>query len=134
MEPRLDAIGIVTADMAASCRFYALVGVPVGTPPAGEDHFEATLPSGVRLMWDSVELMKQIDPDWQPPTGRRLALAFHCGTAAGVDETHAAVVGAGFSSKSEPWDAFWGQRYASLLDPDGTPVDLFARIPPGGVV
>jgi len=128
MEPRLDAIGIVTADMAASCRFYALLGVPVAEPPAGEDHFEATLPSGLRLMWDSVELMKQLDPSWQPPTGHPLGLAFHCGSAAGVNETHAAVLAAGFTSKSEPWDAFWGQRYAQVVDPDGNVVDLFARL------
>ena len=128
MEPRLDAIGITTADMAASCRFYALLGVPVGMPTADEDHFEATLPSGVRLMWDSVELMKQIDPDWQPPTGQRLGLAFHCGTAPGVDSTYAAVVAAGFSSKTEPWDAFWGQRYAYVIDPDGNEISLFAPL------
>ena len=60
--PHLDAIGIVTADMAASCRFYALLGVPVGEPAEGEDHFEATLPSGIRLMWDSVELMQADRP------------------------------------------------------------------------
>jgi len=128
MEPRLDAIGIVTADMAASCRFYALLGVPVGEPPEGEDHFEATLPSGIRLMWDSVELMKQLDPSWQQPAGHPLGLAFHCGSAAGVDETHAAIVAAGFTSQSDPWDAFWGQRYARVLDPDGNAVDLFAPL------
>ncbi len=128
METRLDAIGIVTADMALSCRFYAVLGVPVGDPPAGSDHFEATLPSGVRLMWDSVELIKQIDPAWQAPVGNRLALAFHCGSAAGVDETHAAIVAAGFTSKSDPWDAFWGQRYAQVVDPDENVVDLFAPL------
>ncbi len=128
MEPRLDAIGIVTSDMAASCRFYALLGVPVGEPPDGEDHFEATLASGIRLMWDSVELMRQLDPDWQQPTGHPLGLAFHCGSAAGVDGTHAAVIEAGFASKSEPWDAFWGQRYAQVVDPDGNTVDLFAPL------
>jgi catechol 2,3-dioxygenase-like lactoylglutathione lyase family enzyme len=128
MEPRLDAIGIVTADMAASCRFYALLGVPVGEPPEGDDHFEATLPSGVRLMWDSVELVKQINADWQPPVGHRLGLAFHCGTAAGVDTTHAAVIAAGFGSKNDPWDAFWGQRYAQVIDPDDNLVDLFAPL------
>ena len=110
--PHLDAIGITTADMAASCRFYRCSACRSATPAEGDDHFEATLPSGIRLMWDSVELMKQIDPDWQPPVGHRLGLAFHCGTAAGVDETHTAVVAAGFGSKNEPWDAFWGQRYA----------------------
>jgi uncharacterized glyoxalase superfamily protein PhnB len=128
MEPRLDAIGIVTAEIAASCRFYALLGVPVEAPAGGEDHHEATLPSGLRLMWDSVELIKQLDPDWQQPTGHRLGLAFHCGFAAGVDATHAAVVAAGFESKADPWDAFWGQRYAQVIDPDGNAVDLFAPL------
>jgi uncharacterized glyoxalase superfamily protein PhnB len=114
--------------MAASCRFYAILGVPVDTPPEGEDHFEVTLPSRMRLMWDSVELMKQIDPDWLAPVGQRLGLAFDCGTAAGVDETHTAIVAAGFSSKAEPWDAFWGQRYAYVVDPDGNEVSLFAPL------
>jgi uncharacterized glyoxalase superfamily protein PhnB len=27
-----------------------------------------------------------------------------------------------------PWDAFWGQRYAFLQDPDGNRVDLFAPL------
>ena len=25
--------------------------------------------------------------------------------------------------------AFWGQRYAQLLDPDGTVIDLYAPLP-----
>jgi len=128
MEPRLDAIGLVTADMAASCRFYAMLGVQVQAPAEGEDHHEAALPSGLRLMWDSVELIRRHTPDWRPPTGHRLGLAFHCGEPAGVDETHAALVGAGFGSKAEPWDAFWGQRYAQVVDPDGNVVDLFAPL------
>ncbi len=128
MEPRLDAIGIVTTDIAASCRFYALLGVPVAAPPEGAQHHEAALPSSLRLMWDTVELMQQLDPAWQQPTGHALGLAFHCGTPAGVDETHAAVVAAGFDSKSGPWDAFWGQRYARVMDPDGNAVDLFAPL------
>jgi len=128
MEPRLDAIGITTADMAASCTFYRLLGVAVGEPGDGESHFEATLPSGIRLMWDSVEMMRQLDPAWETPVGQGLGLAFHCGSAAGVDEAHAAIVIAGFASGLEPWDAFWGQRYARVVDPDGNAVDLFAPL------
>lgn len=126
--PHLDAIGIVTADMAESCRFYRLLGVDVAEPTLENDHHEATLPTGLRLMWDTVELIKQIHPDWQPPVGQRLSLAFHCDTAAGVDETYASVIDAGFTGKSEPWDAFWGQRYAQVVDPDGNDVDLFASL------
>jgi uncharacterized glyoxalase superfamily protein PhnB len=126
--PHLDAIGITTADMAASCRFYRLLGVDVSEPATADDHHEATLPSGLRLMWDTVELIKTIDPGWQPPVGHRQTLAFHCDTAAGVDKTYADVVEAGFAAKSEPWDAVWGQRYAQLLDPDGNVVHLFAPL------
>ena len=35
---------------------------------------------------------------------------------------------AGHRSHLAPFDAFWGQRYATLLDPDGNPVDLFAPL------
>jgi len=127
MEPKLDAIGITTADVALSCRFYALLGVPVTEAPEG-DHVEANLPSGIRLMWDTVGLMKQIDPDWEPPIGQRISLAFHCDTAAGVDATTAAIAAAGFAVKNEPWDAFWGQRYAAVVDPDDNVIHLFAPL------
>jgi uncharacterized glyoxalase superfamily protein PhnB len=124
----LDAIGLTTADMAESCRFYRVLGVDVGEPGADDDHFEATLPSGVRLMWDTEELIRSIEGDWTPPTGQRVSLAFHCGNAAGVDATYARLVEAGFPSKKDPWDAFWGQRYALVLDPDGNTVSLFAPL------
>jgi uncharacterized glyoxalase superfamily protein PhnB len=35
---------------------------------------------------------------------------------------------AGHHGKTAPWDAFWGQRYATVLDPDGNQVDLFAPL------
>ena len=37
-------------------------------------------------------------------------------------------VAEGFDGEKEPWDAFWGQRYAQLRDPDGVPVDLYAAL------
>ena len=124
----LNAIGLVTSDMAESCRFYRTLGVDVREPGPDDDHFEATLPSGVRLMWDTEEMIRGIDPEWTPPTGQRIGLAFHCGDPAVVDATYARLLEAGFRSKKEPWDAFWGQRYAQVLDPDGNAVDLFAPL------
>jgi uncharacterized glyoxalase superfamily protein PhnB len=64
-----------------------------------------------------------------PPQGTRTALAFLCASPTEVDATYAAVLGAGFAGKREPWDAFWGQRYAQVVDPDGNVVDLFAPLP-----
>lgn len=125
--PHLDALGIVVTDMARALSFYRLLGVPTPTEWEGP-HVEATLPSGLRLMFDDLELMKSLHPDWQPPVGHRMALGFVCESPAEVDTTYAQVIAAGFTGKTEPWDAFWGQRYATVLDPDGNMVDLFANL------
>src|SRR5947199_242046 len=66
----LAAIGIVTADIPESCRFYRELGLDVPEPPDGEDHFQIELPGGLRLMWDTEALIKQLDPDWRRPPGQ----------------------------------------------------------------
>ena len=43
-----------------------------------------------------------------------------------------AVVAAGHRSTLDPWDAPWGQRYASVADPDGGAVDLYAPLAADG--
>jgi len=125
--PNLNGLGIVVRDMAESIRFYRLLGVDVPETP-DEGHVSADLPNGVRLMFDTEEVMRSFRPDWSRELGNQLALAFECGSPAEVDETYARVVAAGFESEKEPWDAFWGQHYAQLRDPDGVPVDLYASL------
>ena len=124
--PELNAIGIVSSNLRASIAFYRLLGVEF--PEEGEGHIEATLPSGLRLMLDAEDVVKSFRPDWTRETGNQLALAFECASAAEVDETHAKVVDAGFTGKTEPFDAFWGQRYATVVDSDGNSVDVFAPL------
>jgi catechol 2,3-dioxygenase-like lactoylglutathione lyase family enzyme len=125
--PQLNAIGIVTSDMARSIQFYRLLGVDVPETP-DEGHIGADLPNGFRLMLDTEEIIRSFRPDWSRQTGNQIALAFECASPGEVDEMYARVVEAGFHGEKEPWDAFWGQRYAQLEDPDGVPVDLFAPL------
>ena len=125
--PQLNAIGIVTSDLGRSIRFYRLVGLDVPETP-DEAHVDVFLPSGVRFMLDTEDTVRSFRPDWARETGNQVALAFECGSPAEVDEVYARVVSAGFHGEKEPWDAFWGQRYAQLADPDGVPVDLFATL------
>ncbi len=47
------------------------------------------------------------------------------------DLTYADLVGAGYRGHLEPFDAFWGMRYATVLDPEGDGVDLFATLASG---
>jgi catechol 2,3-dioxygenase-like lactoylglutathione lyase family enzyme len=133
MTARLDLVGLVVDDMARSLAFYRRLGLD---PPADADrepHVEAAFPGGLRIAWDTVDTIRSFDPGWTPPTGgHRLGLAFRCDDPADVDATYRALVDAGHRGHLEPWDAFWGQRYATVLDPDGNSVDLFANLPGSG--
>ena len=132
MTPRIDAIEIVAADMAATLRFYRSLGLPISEEADTEVHVAVDLPGGLHLLFDTQETIRSFDPSWTPPSGGHgVALAFDCGQPAAVDATHDALVADGYRSHLAPWDAFWGQRYATVLDPDGNAVDLFAALPTG---
>jgi uncharacterized glyoxalase superfamily protein PhnB len=123
--PQLDAIGIVTSDLERTRAFYRVLGIEFAE---GGDHVEATMPNGLRLMVDTEDVIRSFRPDWSRESGNQFALAFACTSVSEVDELYARVVAAGFNGEKEPWDAFWGYRYAQLSDPDGVPVDLFAPL------
>lgn len=129
-DARLDAIGITVSDMSAALAFYRLIGLEFPEDAVNTGHVEAELSGGLRLMFDTEDVVSSFDPTWEEPSARgRIGLAFRCADPAAVDAAHAAVVAAGYRSHLEPFDAVWGQRYASVLDPDGTVVDLFADQP-----
>jgi uncharacterized glyoxalase superfamily protein PhnB len=128
MTIQFDAIGMVVADMANTLAFYRMLGLDIPAAADAEGHVEATLPGGIRLMWDTIELVKSFS-SWEPPSGgHRVGLAFLCEDPATVDAKHEELVAAGHRSHLAPFDAFWGQRYATVLDPDGNPLDLFATL------
>jgi len=127
MQARLNLIGIVVADMARSLAFYRLLGLDIPPDSDQQPHVDMTLPDGMRMAWDTIATIQSFDPTWTPPTGSpRMSLAFDCETPAGVDAAYQELVAAGYESHKAPWDAFWGQRYAVIHDPDGNSVDLFA--------
>jgi len=125
----LDAVGIVAQDVRESVRFYSLLGLDFGPVKDGEDHVEAKTASGLRVMIDSQDLMRKLHPDRPAALGQLMALAFLCDSPSGVDAAFKRLRDAGFRADKEPWDAFWGQRYAAVFDPDGSSVDLFAPLP-----
>lgn len=132
MKTTLDAIGLVVADMARSLDFYRRLGLDIPAEADGESHVSIELPSGLRLMWDSIEVLRSFDPEWTVPTGGPgTSLAFLCASPSDVDRMYAELVNAGFEGHRGPWDAFWGQRYATLRDPDGNGIDLFAPLEDG---
>jgi uncharacterized glyoxalase superfamily protein PhnB len=128
--PRFEAFGIVVSDMPRALAFYRHLGLEFPDGSESEDHVEAQLPGGLRYLIDTESVMRMFDPEWQRPTGGHAAGgAFKCDSPEDVDRVYGELLAAGGAPHKEPWDAFWGQRYAQLKDPDGTVIDLFAALP-----
>jgi uncharacterized glyoxalase superfamily protein PhnB len=129
--PRIDAIGLVASDLARTVTFYRAAGCALPDPGADglDDHLECDL-GGVRLMIDSEAVMKSFSEDtWSGPSAGRLTLAVRCASPAEVDRLHDELANLGSGSQVAPFDAPWGQRYATVRDPDGVRVDLYAPLP-----
>jgi catechol 2,3-dioxygenase-like lactoylglutathione lyase family enzyme len=127
--PKLDAFGIVVGDLARSVAFYRRLGLDFGQVEDSHGHAEAEIGGGIRYMLDTEETIHSFDPAWKRPTDGHLhAGAFRCESADEVNRLYAELLDAGASPHKEPWDAFWGQRYAQLRDPDGNVIDLYAPL------
>jgi uncharacterized glyoxalase superfamily protein PhnB len=130
--PRADVVGVIVSDLHRAIAFYGRLGLefPEDPDPMGHGHVEAPLPGGLRFTLDTEESIRSFDPSWTPPAGgHRVAVAFRCESPQDVDHLYRELVEAGAAGgHKEPWDAFWGQRYAQVKDPDGAVVDLFAPL------
>ena len=126
--PQLKAVGLVASDLDRTVAFYRALGCDLPDPP-GEDggHLVAEL-GDVRLMIDTEEIMRSFDPEWSGAGSGRVTLGAECASPEEVDRLHDELSALGSGSHLAPFDAFWGQRYATVLDPDGIRVDLYAAL------
>jgi catechol 2,3-dioxygenase-like lactoylglutathione lyase family enzyme len=130
VSPKLDVFGVVVSDMARSVAFYRRLGLEFPDGAEGEPHVEAQLGGGIRYALDTEDVMRAFDAAWTRPTDGHLhGGAFRCDSPEEVDSLYTELLQAGGTAYKEPWDAFWGQRYAQLKDPDGTVIDLYAPLP-----
>jgi catechol 2,3-dioxygenase-like lactoylglutathione lyase family enzyme len=129
MNLTFDVVGLVVKDMARTLGFYRRLGLDIPEEADSTPHVEFELPGGIRLTWDTEDVIASFDPAFEPGRVGNTALAFLADDAAGVDAAYADLVQAGYHGHLAPWDAIWGQRYAVLHDPDGQVIDLFAPLP-----
>ena len=126
---QLNALGILCADVSASLSFYRMIGVPFPAYDPDEGHYSADLGNGFKLMLDTHQIAEQFIDDFTPPTGNDvMTLAVELDVPADVDDLFTGIVAAGHRAVRQPFDAFWGQRYATVADPDGNLVDLYAAL------
>ncbi|MBY0424801.1 MAG: VOC family protein [Cytophagales bacterium] len=125
----LHTVGITVKDLGKSLSFYRTLGLAIPEGDDNEHHVEFTSEDGYSIGFIPETTMLHTNPNWQPPTGdNRISLQFACLTPAEVDETYKKLIEAGHPSFKEPWDAFWGQRFAQVIDPDGNNIGFFAPL------
>ncbi len=125
---KLNAVGVTTSDMKKTIAFYALLGFTFPAGVEAEDHVEPKESVGsARLMIDSKKLITEILGEVPHPSNHS-AFAIEYKTAAEVDAICTRLSSAGYTIVKEPWDAFWGQHYAIVEDPDHYRIDLYAPL------
>ena len=128
MSLTLDMVGLVVRDMQASLTFYRELGLNIPSVPDGERYVDYAFPNGLRLSWNDINMIREIDPEYVEPVGQRVGVAFLCDSPGDVDIRYTRLIDKGYQGSKAPWDAFWGQRYAVVIDPDGNAIDLFCPL------
>lgn len=125
---KLNAVGVCSSDFQITAKFYEILGFKFPEFSNEEQHLEPIPTEGsIRLMIDSKELTESIIGE-KPFAPNHSSFAIEFESAEEVDGIVEKVKEAGFKVFKEPWDAFWGQRYAIVEDPDGYRVDLYANL------
>ncbi|KWX24792.1 glyoxalase [Mycolicibacterium wolinskyi] len=127
IQPISAVVEIVASDLSRAVEFYRLLGLDVPDPDG--PHVEVVLPGGNKLAFDTEEVIAGMHAGWTPPiSSGRVAIAFGLNAPSDVDELYERLTAAGHPGTLKPFDAPWGQRYATVEDPDGTSVDLYAPL------
>ena len=122
--------------MRASVEFYRLIGFDIPDESVWQDgdgaHASIKQPNGIDLELDSTALARAYNAGWaesEAGSGRAV-LNFRMPSRESVDELFARVTGAGHAASQEPYDTFWGARYAIVKDPDGNAVGFMSESDP----
>ena len=112
---KINALTLVTSDMARSVAFYSDLGFELNYGGSNDEFTSLRAGPGY--------LNLQFVADWEPPSqvwGRVILWVDD------VDAVHRRGLAAGHPPSTEPTDAPWGERYFHIADPDGHELS-FAR-------
>jgi catechol 2,3-dioxygenase-like lactoylglutathione lyase family enzyme len=131
-QPIFTGVNVVVADMDTTLAFYRLLGldveaVPISWPPGtGGRHATALSADGPRVEFDNTELARIWGHAGLAPGTPVIGFSFESRDQ--VDVTYRELVAAGYRGRLDPYDAFFGARYAMVDDPDGHSIGLMSPI------
>ncbi|MEL6985051.1 MAG: VOC family protein [Actinomycetota bacterium] len=124
----LAQVNLIVSDVERAKEFWAVLGFPWSPrhPKAAVIAFD----SGMNLVVHEPEFARLWDPAFSGPSAGSTVVDINVASRADVDDLHERVLAAGFSSSVEPWDTFFGARYAIVCDADGHRVGLKSPLDP----
>jgi uncharacterized glyoxalase superfamily protein PhnB len=118
----IAAVAVSATDLSRAVAFYELLGFRFPPLQADTKHIESG--AGVRLMIDDAAFLTELHGE-PPRPGNIAGFAVLFNAPDDVDAVASRVAAAGHTVVTQPYDAPWGQRYATVADPDGYQADLF---------
>jgi len=118
----LAQVNLIVTDLTRAKEFWDVLGWT--STPRHPHAAVITFPNGMTLVLHEPEFARLWDPAFVGPACGSTVIDLSVPTRDAVDRTHARVVAAGFRSSVEPWDTFFGARYAIVGDHDGHRIGL----------
>jgi catechol 2,3-dioxygenase-like lactoylglutathione lyase family enzyme len=133
-QPIFTGVNVVVTDMDRSLLFYRRLGlevnaVPIAWPPGtGGRHATASSTDGPHVEFDNTELARIWGHAGLAPGAPVIGFSF--ASRDRVDAVYRELVAAGYPGRLDPYNAFFGARYAIVDDPDGHSIGLMSPIDP----
>lgn len=129
-------VDLIVRDVEATAAFLALLDLDVAVesewpPGSGAHHAEVALgpQTGIGISDHAMAAIWRGAPQ-EHDTGTSIVFSLVYATADEVDAVHHRVVAAGHASARAPHGAFWGARYAIVIDPDGHHIGVMGPVVP----
>jgi predicted lactoylglutathione lyase len=118
----LAQVNLIVADLERAEEFWALLGYQ--SSPRHPKAAVLSFPNGMYVVLHEPDFARLWDPAYSGPAPGSTVIDVNVASREDVDDVHARVVAAGFSSSVEPWNTFFGARYAIVCDADGHRIGL----------
>ncbi|MGB0112543.1 MAG: VOC family protein [Ilumatobacteraceae bacterium] len=118
----LAQVNLIVTDLERAKSFWEVLGFSWAPrhPKAAVISFE----NGMNLVVHEPDFARLWDPAYSGPSAGSTVIDINVPSRHAVDALHDRVVGAGYHSSVEPWDTFFGARYAIVCDADGHRIGL----------
>ena len=118
----LAQVNLIVTDLERAKEFWGLLGWQ--STPRHRKAAVLSFPNGMNLVLHEPDFARLWDPAYAGAVAGSTVLDLNLPSREAVDDLHERVVAHGFASSVEPWDTFFGARYAIVCDADGHRIGL----------